>query len=119
LALPSSKLIMETYERIESFLDYFFQCGSIRYSAGDETYKYEVRSLDDLCTRILPHFQTYSLETPKREDWQQLCRVCHLMAHNLHKDKEGLREIIELGYSMNPSGKRKYSKEQLLKLIGS
>jgi len=41
------------------------------------------------------------------------------MAHNLHKDKEGLREIIELGYSMNPSGKRKYSKEQLLKLIGS
>ena len=34
-----------------------FGCGAIRYSANDGTYKYEVRSLDDLLTYILPFFQ--------------------------------------------------------------
>ncbi len=111
----TGKRFCTTLESIKEF----FQCGSIRYSAVDGTYKYEVRSLEDLRIRILPHFQNYPLETPKREDWQQLCRVCDLMACNLHKNKEGLTEIIELGYSMNPSGKRRYEKEELLNLIGS
>ncbi len=97
----------------------FFQCGSIRYSAADGTYKYEVRSLQDLRHRVLPHFASYPLQTPKREDWQKLCRITDLVVKNWHRNKEGLTEILELGYSMNPSGKRKYSKEELLKLIGS
>jgi hypothetical protein len=41
------------------------------------------------------------------------------MACNEHKTEKGLREIIELSYSMNPSGTRRTPKEELLKLIGS
>ena len=114
--------ISQTGKRLCTILEFikeFFQCGSIRYSAVDGTYKYEVRSLEDLRIRILPHFQTYPLQTAKKKDWQQLCQVCDLMTCNLHKNKTGALAIIELAYSMNPSGKRKYSKEELLKLIGS
>lgn len=67
----------------------FFQCGSIRYSAGDQTNKYEVRSLKDLRTIILPHFEKYPLQTPKQNDFLQLCQVCDLMALEEHKNEQG------------------------------
>lgn len=96
-----------------------FHCGGIRYSASDGTYKYEVRSLDDLVKEIIPHFQKYPLQTPKREDFEKFAAVCSLMKKNLHKNKQGLREILDLSYAMNPGGKRKYTKEDLLNYIGS
>lgn len=96
-----------------------FGCGGIRYSANDGTYKYEVRSLDDLLDKIIPHFQKYPLVTPKRQDFENFVEICKLMKRNLHKNQEGLVKIIHLAFAMNPSGKRKYTKEQLLKLIGS
>ncbi len=37
---------------------------------------------------------------------------------NLHLSPKHLPEIIELAYSMNPSGKRKYTKEHLLQVLG-
>lgn len=100
-------------------LETFFGCGGIRFSANDGTYKYEVRSLEDLQTRILPHFEKYPLESIKRKDWEKLCRICALMKRNLHKNKKGLIEIIDIAYTMNQSGKRKYMKEELLQSIGS
>ena len=96
-----------------------FGCGGIRYSSSDGTYKYEVRSLDELLISIIPHFEKYPLETPKKKDYEKLVEVCHLMKRNLHKNDQGLTKIIHLAYEMNPSGKRKYMKQELLKLIGS
>jgi len=32
--------------------------------------------------------------------------------------RRGLREIIELAYQMNPSGKRRLAKEELLRELG-
>ena len=96
-----------------------FGCGAIRYSANDGTYKYEVRSLDDLLTYILPFFQKYPFQTPKGQDFQNFIEVCSLMKRNLHKNREGLITILDLSYAMNPCGKRKYTKEYLLKLIRS
>ena len=36
----------------------------------------------------------------------------------LHRNREYLRLIIELAYEMNPSGKRRYRKEELLRVLG-
>lgn len=96
-----------------------FQCGAIRYCAQDGTYQYEVRSLDDLLTKILPHFQNYTLVTPKKKDFECLLQICQIMKRNLHKNPNGLATIIHLAYSMNPCGKRTHTKEKLLQLIGS
>ena len=96
----------------------FFGCGGIRYSKSDRTYKYEVRSIKDLGGKILPHFEKYPLQGSKREDFEKFAMVCKKVRANLHMNREQLREIIEVAYQMNPSGKRRHKKEDLLKALG-
>lgn len=96
----------------------FFQCGGIRYSSKDGTYKYEVRSITDLKEKILPFFREYCLYTKKKEDFVLFEDVCKLILCGQHLNKQGLKEIIIKSYKMNGSGKRKYSLEDLLKFIG-
>ena len=96
----------------------FFRCGGIRYSRGDHTYKYEVRSIDDLVRRVLPHFERYPLQGEKAQDFHKFARICRMVHANLHLNRGRLREIIELAYSMNPAGKRRHRKEVLLRALG-
>ena len=37
----------------------FFGCGWLRESRGDRTFKYEVRSIQDLANVVLPHFERF------------------------------------------------------------
>ena len=96
----------------------FFGCGSVRYSRSDRTYKYEVRSVKDLVTKVLPHFEEYPLQGSKRDDFENFALICKRVRANLHMNRRHLREIIELAYQMNPSGKRRHKKEDLLKVLG-
>jgi hypothetical protein len=97
----------------------FFGCGFIRYSAKDGTYKYEVRSLKELCERVIPHFDQYPLETAKRTDFLQFQKISFLMREGKHLQKETLLEIVDLAYVMNPAGKRRYDKESILRFLKS
>lgn len=101
---------------LQKFRD-FFDCGSIRFSKKDRTYKYEVRNLDNLVKYIIPHFHRYPLQTSKKEDFYSFSILCGKLKSNLHKQQVGMIEIIELAYSMNLNGCRKYKKEDLLKLV--
>lgn len=96
----------------------FFRCGGIRYSRGDRTYKYEVRSVEDLVKRVLPHFQRYPLQGDKAQDFRKFARICTMVHANLHLNRDRLQEIIELAYTMNPAGKRRQRKEVLLRALG-
>lgn len=96
----------------------FFGCGSIRLSRGDGTYKYEVRALEDLKGRILPHFEHYPLSGAKGEDFRKFSVIVKWVSAQRHRNPRYLREIIELAYSMNPSGKRRYAKDELLRWLG-
>lgn len=60
---------------LEQVRDYF-QCGNIRFSAGDRTYKYEVRSIEDLTRIIIPHFDKFPLQTAKRNDFKSFKIIC-------------------------------------------
>lgn len=95
----------------------FFACGGIRYSHTDRTYKFEVRSVRDLCERIIPHFEKYPLHGSKKNDYERFKEICRMVRANLHLSPSYLRRIIEIAYEMNPSGKRKYAKEDLLKVL--
>ncbi len=95
----------------------FFQCGSVRFCRSDQTYKFEVRSIDDLMKKIIPHFKRYPLQGNKSEHFTRFEKICFKVHANLHRSKKHLCEIIEMAYEMNPSGKRKHGKADLLKTI--
>ena len=94
-----------------------FKCGGIRFSASDSTYKFEVRSIEDLVKYILPHFIKYPLVGSKRNDFEKFEQICRMVSANLHLNREHLIKIIELACDMNPCGKRKYNKSDLLRVL--
>jgi hypothetical protein len=112
----SLSLNKENLELIKALRE-FFECGGIRYSKFDRTYKFEVRSIKDLREKIIPHFKKFPLQGEKRRDFETFEKICDMVARNLHLSRKSLPEIIELAYQMNPSGKRKYPKEKLLRLL--
>jgi hypothetical protein len=96
----------------------YFSCGAVRYSRSDRTYKYEVRSISDLAEKIIPHFRKYPLQGSKANDFEKFVEICRCIRSNLHLNKKHLVEIIKMAYKMNPSGKRKYEKNDLLRKLG-
>jgi hypothetical protein len=95
----------------------YFSCGAVRYSKRDQNYKYEVRSLVDLTNIIIPHFEKYPLQTSKLNDFRAFKRVCRLLLKGQHLKSAGLKKVIEISDDINKSGKKKYIREDLLKLI--
>jgi hypothetical protein len=94
-----------------------FKCGFIRRDYSDKTLKYEVRSLNDLINKVIPHFEKYPLLSEKQKDFESFKQACFLMQRNLHRDKKGLQKIMNLVFKMNPSGKRKYTKAEMQKAL--
>jgi hypothetical protein len=86
----------------------YFGCGSIRPDRSDKTLKYEVRRLDDLVERVIPFFDANPLLTSKQRDVERFAAVCRLVRTGAHRTQAGLREIVDLAMTMNPSGKRKF-----------
>ena len=96
----------------------YFKCGGIRYSRSDRTYKFEVRSIGDITNKIIPHFEKFPLQGAKQSDFIKFVKICKSVKANLHVNKKYLKEIIETAYQMNPSGKRRHDKYDLLKVLG-
>jgi hypothetical protein len=69
-------------------------------------------------TGWIPHFEKYPLQGSKARDFEAFKEICAMMKANLHLSPKHMPRIIELAYSMNPSGKRKYSKDFLLQVLG-
>lgn len=95
----------------------YFGCGAIRFSKSDQTYKYEVRSIKDLQTKVIPHFKKYPLQTIKFNDFTKFEHICNLISQSRHLNKGYLVEIIDMAYTMNESGNRKYTRQNLLKIF--
>ena len=94
-----------------------FKCGFMRRDFSDKTLKYEVRSLNDLITKVIPHFDLYPVLSSKQKDFKLFKTICFLMQKGEHKNKKGLQKIVKLACKMNPGGKRKYSEKDILKKL--
>lgn len=103
--------------KILEMIQNHFKCGGIRFSAKDQNYKYEVRSIEDLIKRIIPHFQTFPLQTSKLNDFVIFSEICEMIHQSRHLNPGNLSEIIDKAYTMNPSGKRRYTKKELLRFM--
>jgi hypothetical protein len=101
---------------VAAFVD-FFDCGAIRYSKKDGTWKYETRSLPEIINKVIPFFIKYPLKTYKKNDFRLFCEICLLMQQNQHTNFLGLEEILSKAYTMNEAGTRKATLKELLELL--
>ena len=94
-------------------LQQHFGCGTIRPDRSDKTLKYEVRSVDELVERVIPHFEEIPLLSGKQRDFELFAQICQMMYQGSHHEEEGFKRILDLAFEMNPSGIRKYTKEEI------
>lgn len=94
-------------------LEQYFSCGTIRPDRSDKTLKYEVRSVADLVKKVIPHFEENALLSGKQRDFELFAQICRMMYQGEHRTKEGLKRILDLAFEMNPSGSRKYTKDEI------
>jgi hypothetical protein len=114
---PSFSLSLNEKDlRLLQDLQAFFDCGWIRESKGDRTFKYEVRSIGDLVGAIMPHFERFPLRGYKARSCAGFSRVCRMVEQGDHLQCDGLREIVGIAYQMN-LGKRRHSQATLLKVL--
>lgn len=94
-----------------------FKCGTIRPDRSDRTLRFEVRNLNLIAKRIIPFFERYPLMSAKNEDFYLFRKIVQLMLGKSHTNKKGIRKIIHFAIRMNPSGKRRYKREDLLSFL--
>jgi hypothetical protein len=95
----------------------YFGCGTIRPDRSDRTLKWEVRSLPLLLATIVPHFRRYPMRSGKQLDFELFADICERMARCEHRQIVGLKEIVRLAGTMNPSGKRGYLPDSILEAL--
>ena len=87
------------------FEDYF-GCGKIyinkRYDNHHEhLYRYCVRTVADLDSKIIPFFSNHELRTAKSTDFELFTQVITLMKERKHLTQEGLTKIARIVEKMN------------------
>jgi hypothetical protein len=85
----------------------YFGCGTIRPDRSDKTLKYEVRSLNNLVNRIIPHFVEYPVLSEKRESFEAFRKICLEMTAGMHLSAVHISSMLERAEMIN-DGKRKY-----------
>jgi predicted Ser/Thr protein kinase len=103
--------------QVLDLMEEYFECGFMRRDYADKTLKYEVRSLEKLLSKVIPHFYSFPLKSSKQKDFLLFAEICRLMKNQKHLEVKGFRKIVELAYKMNGSGKRKYSKSELFSFL--
>jgi hypothetical protein len=95
----------------------YFGYGTIRPHRSDKTLKWEVRSLSVLIAKIIPHFERYPLLSRKQRDFELFAEICQRMVKGEHLERMGLQWIVRLAARMNPSGKRGYHPESIVRSL--
>ena len=73
-----------------------------------------MRSLAALINAVIPHFDQFPLLSSKQRDFQFFKEVRHRLLNKEHETLIGFEYILSLAFKMNPSGKRKFTKKQLM-----
>jgi len=90
-----------------------FRCGAIRPDRSDKTLKFETRSISDLVKKVVPHFEQYPLLSSKNNDFEMFAEICRMMNQREHLTKEGFERILGLASRINPSGKKKFLRQEV------
>jgi LAGLIDADG endonuclease len=88
------------------------RCGTIR-RAGNGGWYYEVNTLRDIQTAVVPFFRRFSLVGQKALDFELFERAVELMSAGLND--ETFVEVLRLRERMNRGGKRRHVMEKILR----
>ncbi len=108
--------VSQNHDRAEvlHLIQKHFNAGFMRRDFSDRTLKYEVRRLDDLIEKVIPHFEKFPLLSGKQKDFLLFKKICLLMKDDHHTSLQGLKKIVPLAFKMNASGRRKYTKQDII-----
>lgn len=86
----------------------FFGVGRINSDSNQKVVYYTVGNIKDICSKIIPHFDTYPLIGNKQNNYLIWKEILIKVNSKAHLTKEGLNEIKELRSKLN-----KYSYDNL------
>lgn len=89
------------------------QCGSLR-KAGNNGWYYEVNNLVDLATKVIPFFDRFPLIGTKHQEFLRFKEVVNILSQSTTNNIDYLK-VLSLREQMNRGGKRRYSKERILR----
>ncbi|HBL51694.1 MAG: hypothetical protein A3D24_03140 [Candidatus Blackburnbacteria bacterium RIFCSPHIGHO2_02_FULL_39_13] len=108
---PSGKIVLEQLkERLGC--GYIKRNGS-RRDLTDKSLAYIVRDISSLKDKVIPFFDERLVI--KRRNFEKFKRVIELVVTRQHLTPDGMREVLDIAYSMN-TRKRKISKKEILKV---
>ena len=84
----------------------FFGCGKVfvnkRYDNHHEhLYRYCVRSVSDLQSKIVPFFRSHSLRTAKQKDFEIFAEIVEMLVRKEHLKLSGMKKIALKVQKMN------------------
>jgi LAGLIDADG endonuclease len=94
-------------------LERYFGCGTVVRNARhddhrQDMWRYGVRRLADLASRIIPFFEENPLITAKATDFQHFKSVVVMMESGFHLRADGLAHIATIAELMNRRGRSRY-----------
>ncbi len=93
-------------------LQQYFNCGSVVIdNRTDNTLKFHVMSVEDITSKILPHFNQYPLVTSKQLNYLDFRKVAIKLNSNEQSLTKGVNDILEIKAGMNKG--RKYEDKWL------
>ena len=94
------------------------ECGKIRERKQDGVHYYEVNNFQAIQTNVIPFFKRFGfLSAKKKKDFSKFQQIAKLIAQKEHLTVEGIQKILKLRSQMNDGGKRKYSDDQILRIL--
>lgn len=94
------------------------KCGTIRERKADQVWYYEVNNFHAIQTNVIPFFNRFGfLSAKKKRDFSKFKKIAHLIEKKDHLTLEGIEKILEIRKEMNDGGKRKYSDQEILRIL--
>ena len=94
------------------------KCGTMRKRKHDDVWYYEVNNFQAIQSNVIPFFRRFGfLSAKKKRDFSKFQQIAKLIETNKHLTIDGIKEILKIRKEMNDGGKRKYSDEEILRIL--
>jgi len=83
----------------------FWGCGKVFLRFRENKVDFQILKIKDLSDKVVPLFQSISLQGVKSKDFADFCKAVEIMSIKRHLTKEGLDELNKLKVGMNTGRK--------------
>jgi hypothetical protein len=92
----------------------FFKTGYIRPKKGNEhVMVFSIESRRSLAEKVIPFLRKYMIHSPRKKMYDSFCEIVKSIERKEHRTPQGLANIVEKAYALNPAAKSKGRKRTL------